>query len=57
MKITKYDKFAFLPKRCDECRTLFVFEHYNIFHRPPFLVWDLNRCKRCVKKKEGKEKP
>lgn len=26
MTITYYDKFAFIPKRCNKCNRLFIFE-------------------------------
>ena len=30
MTITYYDKFAFIPKRCNKCNRLFIFEGYII---------------------------
>lgn len=33
MTITKYDRVAILPKRCDKCNRLFWLEPYNIFYK------------------------
>ena len=49
MTITYYDSFAFLPKRCDICNRLFIFEGYNIFYtRVGIEEYDLKRI-RCKK--------
>lgn len=53
MTITRYDKFAFLPKRCDVCRRLFIWEFYNVKYR--FLIsLDEIHCKECIKKEKEK---
>ena len=58
MTITKYDRFALLPKRCDECNRLFWLEPYNtkvikvgIEHYP--LDWIV--CKECSQDGERKD--
>lgn len=50
MTITKYDRFALLPKRCDIGNRLFWLESYNIFYREVGIEHrDLKqiRCKCC----------
>ena len=56
MTITYYDKFAFLPKRCNKCNRLFIFEEYNIYYKMAAYGWDIKqiKCKVCTDK--GKEK-
>ncbi len=53
MKLTKKDKFAMLPKRCNKCNTLFIFEWYNNYYKI-FGIGDYHleqvKCKRCVEK-------
>ena len=53
MTITKYDRFAMFPKRCDKCNRLFWLEPYNIYYKMVGL--DINikcvECRECVKKK------
>lgn len=50
--ITDKDKFAFLPKRCSKCNTLFWLETYNIYYEKLGLQYDLKsiKCKRCIDK-------
>lgn len=52
MTITYYDKFAFLPKRCNKCNRLFIFEEYNIYYKMAIYDFDLKqiKCKNCVDK-------
>lgn len=53
MKLTYHDKFALLPKRCDYCNKLFIFEPYNIAYKLVGIGYcDLRlvKCKKCVKK-------
>lgn len=33
MTLTKYDKFAIVPKRCNRCNRLFWLEPYNIHYK------------------------
>lgn len=50
MTITYNDSFAFLPKRCDICNRLFIFEGYNIFYKEVGIErYDLKqiKCRRC----------
>ena len=56
MTITYNDGFAFLPKRCDICNRLFIFEPYNCFYTEVgidcfSLKWI--KCKMCIR--DGKE--
>jgi hypothetical protein len=49
MTITYYDKYAIIPKRCNKCNRLFLFEGYNLFYRE--LGRDsieMIKCKRCI---------
>lgn len=58
MTITKYDRFAILPKRCDRCNRLFWLEPYNIFYKLVGIEsYSLKQieCKNCIDKAE-KEK-
>lgn len=53
MTITYYDKFAFIPKRCNKCNRLFIFEGYNIYYKQVgFEYFDLKqiKCKNCIDK-------
>lgn len=50
MTISKYDKYAFTPKRCNKCNRLFVFEPYNIYYRQVGIEsFNLKQieCKKC----------
>ena len=54
MTITRYDRYAFMPKRCDKCNRLFVFEPYNIYYKQVgYECFDLKqiKCKICSDKK------
>lgn len=57
MTITKYDRVAVLPKRCDKCNRLFWLEPYNIFYQIAGIDGPLNfiECKNCMDKVEKKE--
>lgn len=51
MVITKYDSFAIVPKRCDKCNSLFIFEWYNWYVRymsPDCAPFTVRICKRCI---------
>lgn len=50
MILTKYDKFAFLPKRCSKCNSLFWLEPYNVFYRslPTSPELEFCKCSRCI---------
>ena len=49
MTITRYDRFAIVPKRCNKCYRLFWLEGYNtdssIFGNQ---VVELIKCKECI---------
>lgn len=56
MTITKYDRFAIIPKRCDKCNRLFWLEPYNIFYITVGIEeYFLKQiaCKNCIHKKES----
>ena len=53
MTITRWDGFAIIPKRCNVCNRLFLFEPFNSYveevgieHYPLKQI----RCKECSKK-------
>lgn len=51
MTITYNDSFAFLPKRCDICNRLFIFEGYNVSYKEVGIErYDLKqiKCKKCL---------
>ena len=51
MTITKYDRVAILPKRCDRCNRLFWLEPYNIFYKTVGIEsYSLKQieCKNCI---------
>ena len=51
MTITKFDKIAIIPKRCDKCNRLFWMEPYNVFYRVVGIEhYSLKhiKCKECV---------
>lgn len=59
MTITKYDKLAILPKRCNSCNRLFWLEPYNTFNTPVEIQgWFLKhiKCKSCIEKAESEKK-
>lgn len=56
MTITKHDRVAILPKRCDKCNRLFWLEPYNIFYKTVGIqMYSLKQiaCKECIEKAEG----
>lgn len=55
MTITKYDRFAYTPKRCDKCNRLFWFEHYDIYYKEVGIEhYSLKhiKCKKCIETDE-----
>lgn len=53
MTITKYDRFAIIPKRCDKCNRLFWLEQYNVFYKNVGIgdyYLEQIECKNCAKK-------
>jgi hypothetical protein len=53
MTITKHDRVAFLPKRCDGCNRLFWLEQYNIYYKEVGIEhYPLKQieCKNCISK-------
>ena len=44
----RYDKFAFLPKRCDKCRRTFIFEGYDVHYSMFGYGIELVKCKECM---------
>lgn len=58
MTLSYYDKFAFLPKRCNKCNRLFWLEWYSSFVKPfPNEADFYNHllCKKCYNRKKGAE--
>lgn len=58
MTITKYDRVAIFPKRCDRCNRLFWLEPYNIFYKLVGIeMYPLKNieCKNCISKAESEE--
>ena len=56
MTITKYDRVAIFPKRCDSCNRLFWLEPYNIFYKTVGIEeYSLKQleCKNCIGKAES----
>lgn len=55
MTLSRHDKFAFVPKRCDKCNRLFIFEPYNTWHKwiwcPGCSSIEMIECKECEEKK------
>ena len=52
MTITKYDGFAFIPKRCKRCNRLFWLESYSIYYKEVGIGhYSLKQieCKECMK--------
>ena len=50
MTITKYDRIAIIPRRCECCNRLFIFEPYNFHYRYVFVTGasiKYIKCKRC----------
>lgn len=53
MTISKYDKYAILPKRCNKCNRLFILEPYNIYYKQVGIPsYDLKqiKCLECINK-------
>ena len=58
MTITKYDRFAIIPKRCDRCNRLFWLEQYNVFYKNVGIgdyYLEQIECKNCAKKVRNKD--
>jgi hypothetical protein len=56
MTITKYDRVAILPKRCDSCNRLFWLEPYNVYYKEVGIEhYPLKQieCKNCIDKTES----
>lgn len=56
MTITTHDRFAIIPKRCDECNRLFIFEFYDIIYKTVGIYYynlKLTKCKKCQQKGGG----
>lgn len=59
MTITKYDRVAIIPKRCDKCNRLFWLEPYNTYYKIVGIdLYSLNQieCKNCIDKAESEDK-
>ena len=53
MTITKHDRIAIIPTRCDYCNRLFIFEPYDIYYREVGIGYFKQRkCLECVNKSE-----
>ena len=58
MTITKHDRIALIPTRCDYCNRLFIFEPYDIRYREVGIEhYDLKqrKCLECLMSDEGRE--
>lgn len=58
MTITKYDRIAIIPTRCNNCNRLFIFEPYNIHYREVGVeCYDLKqrKCLKCMNELKGEE--
>ena len=56
MTLTKYDRFAIIPKRCDKCNRLFWLESYNVFYKTVGIEsysFEQIECKNCIHKVEN----
>ena len=56
MTITKYDRVAILPKRCDRCNRLFWLEQYNVYYKEVGIGhYSLKQieCQNCIGKAES----
>lgn len=57
MTLTKYDRVAIIPKRCDKCNRLFWLEGYNVFYKEVGVGhYSLKQieCKKCAEREEIK---
>ena len=55
MTITKHDRIALIPTRCDYCNRLFIFEPYDIRYREVGIEhYDLKqrKCLECLNKSQ-----
>ena len=55
MTLTKYDRVAIIPKRCDKCNRLFWLEGYNVFYKVVGIEhYSLEQieCKKCMQSEE-----
>jgi Tfp pilus assembly protein PilZ len=56
MTITKYDRVAIIPKRCDICNRLFWLEPYNIYYKSLGIganyVKEID-CRKCEEKNKA----
>lgn len=53
MTLTKYDRVAIIPKRCDKCNRLFWLEPYNIFYKTVGVEsysLEQTECKKCAER-------
>ena len=51
MTITTHDRIALLPKRCNKCNRLFIFEVYDFYYRTTLSgTVTLIKCKECIQK-------
>ena len=58
MTITKHDRIALIPTRCDYCNRLFIFEPYDIRYREVGLEhYDLKqkKCLECLSNEDGEK--
>lgn len=56
MTLLRYDRFAFFPKRCNECNRLFVYEQYNLKYKRigDYYSYKTPICKECVHRQNDK---
>lgn len=58
MTITRYDKFAIIPKRCNKCNRLFWLESYNIYYKGVGIGnYSLKqiKCRECIAREESEK--
>ena len=58
MTITKYDRVAILPKRCNKCNRLFWLEPYNVYYKEVGIEhYSLKQieCKNHISKAESEK--
>ena len=57
MTISKHDRYAILPTRCDKCNRLFIFEPYNFYYIGGWSGFSIKqkKCLYCIRKEEEKK--
>lgn len=58
MTITKHDRIALIPTRCDKCNRLFIFEPYDFYYKEVGIdhhSLKQVKCIECVKRFEQRK--